>query len=89
MCVWVGLVGSPYSACPTHTAVSTWPSARVLSFCCTPPLPLAGVSMSMERGCQQNDSLAVWLVSTGWTVFVSTSPEAPACGCITTWSDVC
>ena len=23
-----------------------------------PPLPLVGVSMRMERGCQQNDSLA-------------------------------
>ena len=23
-----------------------------------PPLPLAGVSIRMERGCQQNDSLA-------------------------------
>ena len=25
------------------------PSARVLSFCCTPPLPLVGVSVAMER----------------------------------------
>ena len=29
-----------------------------LSFCCPPPLPLAGVSTGKERGCQQNDSLA-------------------------------
>ena len=26
------------------------------SFCCTPPLPLAGVSIVMKRGCQQNNS---------------------------------
>ena len=35
------------------------PSARP-SFCCTPPLPLVGVSIGIERGCQQNDrTLAV------------------------------
>ena len=35
--------------------VVAWPSAGVLSFCCTPPLTLAGASIGMERECQQND----------------------------------
>ena len=35
-----------------------------LSFCCTPPgLPLVGVSIGMERGCQQNNSLVRGYVS--------------------------
>ena len=34
------------------------PWARVLPFCCTRPLPLVGVSIVMERGCQQKGSLA-------------------------------
>ena len=52
---------------PTAEAVAGWcrsgrrrrqePSAR-LSFCCTPPLPLVGVPIVMERGCHRNDSLA-------------------------------
>ena len=35
------------------------PPARDCSLCCTPPLPLAGVSIWTERGCQQNDSLVI------------------------------
>ena len=31
-----------------------WPSARVMSFCCTPLLPSVGVSTWIKRGCQQN-----------------------------------
>ena len=35
---------------------------RFLSFCCTPPRPLVGVSIAMERGCQQTDrTLVKWL----------------------------
>ena len=34
------------------------PSARVLSLCCTPLSPSVGVSIAMERECQQNDTLA-------------------------------
>ena len=38
-----------------------------LSFCCTPPLPLAGVSTGMERGCQQNDSLVNGAGGASWS----------------------
>ena len=34
------------------------PLTRLLSFCCSPPLPSAGVSIVMDRERQQNDSLA-------------------------------
>ena len=37
--------------------VRRWPSAR-LSFDGTPPVPLSCVSMGINRGCHQNDSLA-------------------------------
>ena len=33
------------------------PSAR-LPFCCTPPIPLVGISIGKDRGCQQSNSLA-------------------------------
>ena len=49
----------PATAIPAGTPVSTYPPARVLSFCCTPPLPSVGVSTGGGGGGgEQNNSLA-------------------------------
>ena len=50
----------PSAHCLWKAAVSVRPapSARVLSLCCTPPLHVSDGSIRMERGRQQNDSLA-------------------------------
>ena len=45
-----------------HVVVSKKVSEQPLTrppFRCTPPLPLVGVSIAMERGCQQNDRTLV------------------------------
>ena len=52
------LAAEKSAAAPARIARHVEPSARVLSFCCTPPLPLVGVSIAMETERQQNDSLA-------------------------------
>ena len=57
------------------------PSARLLSFCCTPPLPSAGVSIGMKTGCQQNDGLADgYKVCTQAELALVLSGEDHACG---------
>ena len=46
----------PSSLIPVTTVNLAIGEAFIL--CCTPPLPLVGVSIWMKRGCQQNNSLA-------------------------------
>ena len=51
----------PPPPAPAAALQPAWPSARVLSLCLHPPLPLAGVSVGTGGGCQQKDGPADWL----------------------------